>query len=103
MKWLSAALAFFNATTILALVTGIAAHGLSRPVATFCVVAGLLVGFLAYYTTADIPLRVRRPKPEPEPAPPETKSRRQQRREARAGKVLVNEAPRWRYRSLWFW
>jgi hypothetical protein len=101
MKWLSAALAFFNATTVLALVAGIVAHGLSRPLATFCVVAGLLVGFLAYSATADVPLRVRKPKPPP--APPETKSRRQQRREARAKKVLTNEAPPWRYRSVWFW
>jgi hypothetical protein len=101
MKWLSAALAFFNAATVLALVTGIVGHGLSRPLATFCVVAGVLVGFLAYYTTADVPLRVRKPKPPP--APPETKSRRQQRREARAQKVLANDAPPWRYRSVWFW
>src|SRR2546421_8538814 len=101
MKWLSAALAFFNSTTILALVTGIVAHGLSRPVATFCIVAGLLVGFLAYCATAEIPLRVRKPKPAP--SPPETKSRRQQRREARAQKGLPTEAPRRRYRSIWFW
>jgi hypothetical protein len=102
MKWLSAALAFFNATTLLALVTGIFAHGLTRPVATFAVVAGLLIALLAYRTTADVPLHARKPKPEP--APSEPKSRRQQRREAaRARKVVANEAPRWRYRSFWFW
>jgi hypothetical protein len=101
MKWLSAALAFFNATTVLALLTGIVAHGLSRPLATLCVIAGLLIGLLAYRTTADVPLRARKPKPPP--APPEIKSRRQQRREARARKVLAQEAPRWRYRSTWFW
>ena len=102
MKWLSAALAFFNATTLLALITGIVAHGLTRPVATFAIVGGLLVALLAFRTTANVPLRVRKPKPEPVPAAP--KSRRQQRREAaRARKVVANEAPRWRYRSFWFW
>jgi hypothetical protein len=101
MKWLSAALAFLNATTVFALVLGIVAQGLTRPIATFCLVAGLLVALLAYQTTADVPLRVRKPKPPP--APPETKSRRQQRREARTMKGLGNEAPRWRYRSTWFW
>src|SRR3954468_1937272 len=102
MKWLSAALAFFNATTVFALVTGIMAHGLTRPVATFCVVAGLLVGFLAYSTTAEVPLRARKPKPPP-PAPPEPKSKRQLRREARMGNIPQSEPPRWRYRSIWFW
>lgn len=102
MKWLSAALAFLNATTVVALITGILAHGLSRPVATFCIVAGLLIGFLAYHGTADVPLRVRKPKPPP-PVVPEAKSRRQQRREERARKTLAGEAPRWRYRSVWFW
>ena len=102
MKWLSAALAFFNATTVLALLTGIVAHGLTRPVATFAIVAGLLIAFLAYRTTPDVPLRVRKPKPAPAP-PPEPKSKRQQRREARARQVVDNEGPRWRYRSVWFW
>jgi hypothetical protein len=101
MKWLSATLAFFNATTVIALVTGILAHGLSRPVATFAIVAGLLVAFLAYGATADVPLRVRKPKAPP--VIPEPKSRRQQRREERARKNEAGEAPRWRYRSTWFW
>src|SRR6266403_1772159 len=99
MKWLSATLAFFNATTVIALVTGILAHGLSRPVATFAIVAGLLVAFLAYRATAGVPLRVRKPKPPP--VIPESKSRRQQRREERARKDEAGEAPRWRYRSTW--
>ena len=101
MKWSSAALAFFNATTVLALITGILAHGLSRPVATFCILAGLLIALLAYRGTTDVPLRVRKPKPAP--VVPEAKSRRQQRREERAQKAQANEAPRWRYRSTWFW
>jgi hypothetical protein len=101
MKWLSATLAFFNATTVIALVTGILAHGLSRPVATFALVVGLLIAFLAYRATADVPLRVCKPKPPP--VIPEPKSRRQQRREERARKNQAGEAPRWRYRSTWFW
>jgi hypothetical protein len=102
MKWLSAALAFLNASTLFALVAGILAHGLSRPLATFCIVAGLLIALLAYRATTDVPLRMRKPKPPPPPLP-ETKSKRQQRREERARKELANERPRWRYRSIWFW
>src|SRR5256714_4003250 len=104
MKWLSAALAFVNASTLFALVAGILYQGLSRPLATFSIIVGLLVAFLAYRTTADVPLRVRKPKPPPPPPPLELKSKRQQRREERARKGLaVNEAPRWSYRSIWFW
>ncbi|MDP9098271.1 MAG: hypothetical protein M3N48_04665 [Verrucomicrobiota bacterium] len=104
MKGLSAALAFVNASTLFALVAGILYHGLSRPLATFSIILGGLVALLAYRATADAPLRVRNPKPSPSPSPPEPKSKRQRRREERARKGLVaNEAPRWRYRSIWFW
>jgi hypothetical protein len=104
MKWLSAALAFVNASTLFALVAGILYHGLSRPLATFSIIVGLLVAFLAYRETADVPLRVRKPKPPPSPPSPEPKSKRQQRREERARKGLtVDETPRWSYRSIWFW
>lgn len=102
MKWLAAAVAFLNASTIFALITGIMARGLSKPVAVFSILAGLLVAFLAYYFTADVPLRIRKPKPAPAPSP-ETKSRRQLRREARLQKGVAPERPRWRYRSVWFW
>lgn len=104
MKWLSGGLTFFNATTIAALLLGIVAHGLSRSVATVSVVAGLVLGFIAYRVTAAIPTNVRLPKAPPLP-PPEPKSRRQQRREARARKEVPSlpKAPRWRYRSIWFW
>jgi len=101
MKWLSAALAFVNASTLFALVAGILDRGLSRPLATFAIVVGLLIAFLAYRATADVPLRVRTPKPS---SPmPDTKSKRQQRREERARRAMANDTPRWRYRSVWFW
>ncbi len=101
MKWLSAALAFVNASTLFALVAGILDHGLSRPLATIAILVGLLIAFLAYRATADVPLRVRTATP---PSPiPETKSKRQQRREERARKGISNDTPRWRYRSVWFW
>ena len=86
MKWLSAGLAFFNASTIFALVVGMMAHGLNRSVAIFCVLAGLVVAFLAYQATVHIPLRAPKPKPPPAPPPPETMSKRQQRREERTRK-----------------
>src|SRR5205085_12141800 len=73
MKWLSGALTFFNTATVLALITGILAHGLTRPIATFCIVVGLLFGFAAYHLTEPAPLRVRKPKPPP--LAPEPKSK----------------------------
>ena len=103
MKWLSGALTFFNAATILGLLTGIMAHGLSRPVATFALIAGLVIGCLAYRTTTDVPLRRPRPKPDPT-LPPPPKSKRAQRRAAREGITFAAETPRrWSYRSAWFW
>src|SRR5437588_218041 len=56
MKWLSGSLAFFNAATILGLLAGIMAHGLSRPLATFCIVAAFVIGYFAYRTTPDNPI-----------------------------------------------
>src|SRR5437763_1216974 len=99
MKWLSGSLTFFNAATFIALLTGIFAHGLSRPVATFSVVSALVIGCFAYRTTEDVPLRVRKPKLAP--AAIELKSKRAQRRAARAGITLpASEPPRWKYRSI---
>jgi hypothetical protein len=102
MKWLSGSLTFFNAATILGLLTGIMAHGLSRPVATFSMIAALIIGYFGYRTTTDVPLRP--PKPGPiAPLEPPPKSKRAQRRAAREGKVFSVEAPRWSYQSVWFW
>jgi hypothetical protein len=103
MKWLSGTLTFFNAATCIALLAGILAHGLSRPLATVSIVAALILAFFAYRTTTDVPLR--RPKPTPPPdAPPPPKSKRAQRRAAREGKAFAAvEVPRWSYRSIWFW
>src|SRR5205085_2504910 len=102
MKWLSGGLAFFNAATILGLLAGIMAHGLSRPLATFCILAAFVIGYFAYRTTADIPLRRKKPAPVA-PLPPPPKSKRAQRRAAREGKTFAVEVPRWSYRSVWFW
>jgi hypothetical protein len=102
MKSLSAALAFVNASTMFALIGGILAHGLSRPLATFCIVFGLLIAFLAYQATEGFPRQVRKPTLPPPPLP-ETKSKRQQRREERARRTLTGDSPRWRYGAIWFW
>ena len=101
MKWLSGGLTFFNATTVLALLLGMIANGLSRPVAIISLLGGLVIGALAYYFTADVPLRRRKPKPPPETAA--AKSKRQRRREERARQGLPAETSVWRYRSFWFW
>jgi hypothetical protein len=101
MKWLSAALAFVNASTLFALVAGILDRGLSRPLATFAILFGLLIAFLAFRATAALPLRVRTPKPSSPML--DSKSKRQQRREERARRAMANDTPRWRYRSIWFW
>jgi hypothetical protein len=101
MKWLSGGLTFFNAATFLALIMGILEHGLSRTLAAFCIIGALIIGFLAYWTTADVPLRVRRPK---QPwTPPESTSKRAQRRAARQGIVVAEKPSGWKYRSFWFW
>jgi hypothetical protein len=102
MKCLSGGLVFFNAATVLGLIAGILAHGLTRTIATFCMLAALLVGLAAYHFTASVPLRVRRLKTEPT-LPAEPKSKRAQRRAAREGKTFSVQAPRWSYRSAWFW
>jgi hypothetical protein len=101
MKWLSAGLTSFNAITIFALAFGIMSHGLNRTLAIFCLIAGLIMGFIAYRATADVPVRVRKPKPPPDPLT--NKSKRQQRREERARKRLSAETRPWSYRSVWFW
>ena len=103
MKWLSGTLTFFNAATCVALLAGIFAHGLSRPLVTVCILAALLIGFFAYRTTTDVPLRAPKP-PSPPDAPPPPKSKRAQRRAAREGKIFASvDVPRWSYRSIWFW
>jgi hypothetical protein len=101
MKWLAGGLTFFNATTMLALLLGMIANGLSKTVSVISLLLGLLVGVIAYYATDAAPLRVRKPKPPEEPA--SAKSKRQQRREERARKGVTSDKLFWRYRSTWFW
>jgi len=101
MKWLSGGLTFFNATTVLALGLGMIANGVSRPVAFISLIGGLVIGFVAYWLTARMPLRLRKAKPVPEVDAP--KSKRQQRREERARQGLPPEPAIWRYRAIWFW
>jgi hypothetical protein len=101
MKWLSAGLISFNATTVLALLLGMIANGLSKPVAIISLIGGLIIGAIAYYFTDAVPLRTRRPKRVAETTT--AKSKRQQRREQRMQQGLPPENFIWRYRSLWFW
>ncbi len=101
MKWLSGGLTFFNATTVLALGLGMIANGVNRPVAFISIVGGLIIGFMAYWLTARVPLRLRKPQPVPDAAAP--KSKRQQRREERARQGLAPEPAITRYRAIWFW
>ena len=101
MKWLSGSLIFFNAATFLALLMGILAHGLNRTVAVFAVLIALVIGFVAYRVTADVPLRVRKQKQRW--TPPEPMSKRAQRRAARQGITVDVQPAAWKYRSFWFW
>lgn len=104
MKWLSGGLTFFNAATMLALLGGIFAHGLSRPLAILCFGAALILGYLAYRATDPVPLRLRKVRVAAAPAPLPPKSKRAQRRAARTGQtVAVDHPPRWSYQSVWFW
>lgn len=101
MKWLSGGLTFFNATTMLALLLGMIANGLSRTLCVICLFLALIIGFIACRATEAAPLRV--PKPKPSPDPSVVKSKRQQRREERARRGVALDQPVWRYRSTWFW
>jgi hypothetical protein len=101
MKWLSAGLTFFNASTVCALVVGMAARGLSKPVAVFSVLIGLAAAFIAYWVTDAAPLR--QPKPELENPPPLPNPVRKRNRERRAKNASAIEPPSQRYRSIWVW
>src|SRR5688572_30148094 len=101
MKWLSAGLTFFNVSTVCALLVGMLADGLSKPIAIFSVVVGLAAAIIAYWVTDAAPLRA--PKPVPvEPPPPPVQSRKR-KRDRRAKDFPVIVPPRERYRSVWFW
>src|SRR5688572_3032203 len=101
MKWLSAGLTFFNVATVCALIVGMLAQGLSKPVAVFSVLVALAAAFLAFWFTDAAPLRVPKPAPvEPPPPPPSTRKRKRER-QARESAPIV--PPRERYRSVWFW
>lgn len=102
MKWLSAGLTFFNVSTVCALLAGMLAHGLGKPIAVFSVLAGLAAALIAYWVTAATPLRQRQPKPPPvEPPPPVQKRKRRRDRRAEDSTIII--PPRERYRSVWFW
>ena len=100
MKWLSAGLTFFNASTVCALLMGLLAGGLSRTVAVFSVLLGLIAAFIAYRVTDAASLRP--PKPAlAEPSPPPQIRKRRRNRHAKDLPVLT--PPGERYRSIWFW
>ena len=101
MKWLSAGLTFFNVSTVCALLVGMLAHGLSKPVAIFAVVAGLVGAVIAYWVTDAAPLRAPKPAPVVEQPPPVQPRKRKRDRRAKDSPVIV--PPRERYRSVWFW
>lgn len=102
MKWLSAGLAFFNATTMGSVLLGLIANGISRPVAVCSLILGLIAGFIAYQMTDARPLRIRKPRPPEEMSV--QKSKRQLRREQRAGiPTAPTQQTGWRYRTIWFW
>jgi hypothetical protein len=100
MKWLSASLTFFNVSTVYALLVGMLAHGLSKPIAILAVLAGLITAFVAYRATHEA--RLRPPKPAPVEPPPPVQPRKR-RRDRRAKNFPVVIPPRQRYRSVWFW
>lgn len=101
MKWLSAGLTFFNVSTVGALLLGMLAQGLSKPVALFAVVTALVAAVVAYWVTDPSPLRAPKPAPVVEPPPPVPTRKR--KRDRRAKDLLVIVPPRERYRSVWLW
>ena len=97
MKWLSAGLTFFNASTVCALILGMIAQGLSRPIAIVSVLAGLAAAFIAYWVTDAASLR----RPSPVVAETERNRKRSRNRDPKDTSVIV--PPSERYRSIWFW
>ena len=100
MKWLTAGLTFFNASTVCALLVGMIAQGLSKPIAVFSVLVGLAAAFVAYWVTDAAALPSPTPAPV-EPAPPPPSRKRDRNRDADDSVVIV--PPGQRYRSIWFW
>ena len=101
MKWLSAGLTFFNASTVCALILGMIAQGLSKPVAVLSTLIGLIAAFIAYWVTDAGTSRPATPKAEAIPAEPVTARKRKRNRRARESVVMV--PPSERYRSIWLW
>lgn len=66
MKWLAAGLTFVNAATVTALVSGMIGHGLSRGIAVFSFLIGLIAAIFAYRGTMV----------EPSPAPASSSGKR---------------------------
>ena len=88
MKWLSAGLTFFNVTTVCGLLGGMAAHGLSKPVAVFAIVAGLVAALFAWWGTRPASLQ-------------EEVLGSDAARHDQAGTVPAHASRR--YRSIWLW
>ena len=103
MKWLSAGLTFFNVATVCALILGMLARGLSKPIAVFSVLAALVAAFFAYWMTDAASLRSPKPAPVEAPPPPPPVSTRKRKRDKQARETVVIVPPRERYRSVWFW
>ncbi len=101
MKWLSAGLTFFNVSTVSALLMGMVADGLNKPIAILAVVAGLAAAVIAHWVTEAVPLRTRKPA-SVEPPPPLVQARKR-KRDRRAKDLPVIVPARERYRSVWFW
>jgi hypothetical protein len=100
MKWLSAGLTFFNVSTVGALLLGMVARGLSRPVAVFAMLLGLGAAFIAYWMTDAGPFRARELAPaEPGTAP----LPRKRRHDRQTDDTSVMVPPGQRYRSIWLW
>ena len=100
MKGLAAGLTFFNLSTMAALLAGLMVGGLSRPVATFAILAGVIGALLAYYYTAGVTPRAASTKAVEPPVESSRRKRRRQRRDRETEPVIP---PQERYRSIWFW
>jgi hypothetical protein len=81
MKWLSAGLTFVNVATVCGLLGGVAGHGLSKPVAIFAAVAGLVAALVAWWGTSDSTTQ----------------------KEVSAGAPSATTRAFQRYRSIWLW
>lgn len=98
MKWLAAGLGFVNASTVSALLLGVLAHGLNRPIAWIAFFVGLIVAAIAWrQTNDDVSVAATVQEEALDPDVPRRAKR------GRASRNPVVPQVKYDYTRIWFW